>query len=105
MVAIDASVMCFRRSDRAPRIQRMELRRRAKLSFVLMYAIMSAYESSLLSLSFPAMRLIVLAAEGPAPPVQENTSGVKVAFSISITRCSYFLFLVFMVFLGFVDVL
>ena len=44
---------------------------------------MSEEESSFLSLSFPAIRSITFDADGPAPPVQEETSGLKVACSTS----------------------
>ena len=53
---------------------------------------MSEYESSFLSLNFPAIRLITFEADGPAPPVQEKTSGLKEAFSTSRIRCSYLSF-------------
>ena len=50
--------------------------------------------TSFLSLSFPAIRLITFDADGPAPPVQEKTSGLKVACSTSRIRCSYFSFFI-----------
>ena len=55
---------------------------------------MSEWESSFLSLSFPAIRLITFDADGPAPPVQEKTSGLKVACSTSRICCSYFSFFI-----------
>ena len=91
-VPIEASTASRRRSDREPRRQRMELRKSAKLIFVLIQVIMSEYESSFLSLNFPAIRLITFEADGPAPPVQEKTSGLKEAFSTSRIRCSYLSF-------------
>ena len=53
---------------------------------------MSEYESSFLSLNFPAIRLITFEADGPAPSVQEKTSGLKETFSTSRIRCSYLSF-------------
>ena len=56
-VPIEARTIPRRRSDREPRRQRMELRRGAKLIFVLTHVMMSEYKSSF-SLKFPAIRLI-----------------------------------------------
>ena len=55
---------------------------------------MSAYESTLFSLIFKARRSITFDADGPAPPVQANISGLKLLFSTSMIRCSYFNFFI-----------
>ena len=39
--------------------------------------------------NFEARHLSVTEADGPVPPVRENTSGVKEDDSTSSTRCSY----------------
>ena len=62
----------------------MELRKRAKLSFVLMYVITSEYESSFLSLILEANLCKAFDADGTAPPVHEKINGEKMAFSTSI---------------------
>ena len=71
----------------------MELRKRAKLNFVLIYVITSEYESSFLSLILEANLCMAFHADGQAPPVHEKINGQKVAFSTSIILCSYFSFL------------
>ena len=50
---------------------------------------MAAYGQSSFSLIRSARRLNVVAQAGPIPPVDENTSGTKLAPSTSRTRCSY----------------
>ena len=74
-------------------MHKIALRRREKLNFVLMYVIISEYESSVFSLSLVAILFITFAADGPAPPEQEKTRGANVAFSTSIIRFSYFCYL------------
>ena len=93
MVPLDASTAGRLRMERVPRRQSMELRKRAKLNFVLMYVITSEYESSFLSLILKANLCMAFDADGPAPPVHEKINGQKVAFSTSIILCSYFSFL------------
>ena len=77
-------------------IHRMELFSSAKLIFVRINDITSEYFSSLFSI-FWASRFMTLLAEGPAPPVDENTSGLKVLFSTSLFLCSYLSFFEFFV--------
>ena len=77
---------------------RMELFSSAKLIFVRMNDITSEYFSSLFSEIFWASRFMTLLAEGPAPPVDENTRGLKVLFSTSLILCSYEFFEFFVVF-------
>ena len=93
MVPIDASTAGRLRMERAPRRQSMELHRRAKLNFVLMYVITSEYESSFLSLILEANLCKAFDADGPAPLVHEKINGQKMASSTSIILCSYFSFL------------
>ena len=93
MVPIDASTAGRLRIERAPRRQSMELHRRAKLNFVLMYVITSEYESSFLSLILEANLCMAFDADGPAPPVHEKINGQKMASSTSIILCSYSSFL------------
>ena len=88
----ESSLGSFRFSDLQPRMHKTELRSNAKLTFVLMYPMTSAYDSMLFSLIFKARRDITLDADGPAPPVHAKTRGLKVLFSTSIIRCSYFNF-------------
>ena len=82
-VPIEASTTPRRRSAREPRRQRTELRKSSKLIFVLIWSMMSEYESSFLSLNFPAIRSITSDADGLAHPVQK-TSGLKESFSNSL---------------------
>ena len=77
MVPIDTSTAGCRRMEPAPRRQSMELRKRAKLNFVLMYVITSEYESSFLTLIVEANLCMVFDADGPAPPVKEKINGQK----------------------------
>ena len=93
MVPMEASTLYFFRNERDPRMHKIALRRREKLNFVLMYVIISEYESSVFSLSLVAILFITFAADGPAPPEHEKTRGANVAFSTSIIRFSYFCFL------------
>ena len=67
-----------------PLIHRMELFSSVKLTFVRMNDITSEYFSSLLSEIFWATRFMTFLAEGPAPPVDESTRGLKVLFSTSL---------------------
>ena len=76
-----------------PLMHRMELFSSAKLIFVRMNDITSEYFSSLFSEIFWASRFMTLLAERPAPPVDENTRGLKVLFSMSLILCSYLSFL------------
>ena len=64
--------------------------RRANLILVSMYVIASQYDSSFFSAILLASCFIMRVAENPAPPMQENTNGTKLLFSMSIIRCSYF---------------
>ena len=93
MVPLDASTAGRRRMERAPRRQSMEVRKRAKLNFVLMYVITSEYESSSLSLILERNLCMAFDADGLAPPVHEKINGQKVALSTSIIICSYLSFL------------
>ena len=70
-----------------PLMHRMELFSSAKLIFVRMNDITSEYFSSLFWTDF--LGRFILIAEGPAPPVDENTRGLKVLFSTSLILCSY----------------
>ena len=90
MVPIDASTAGRRRMEHEPGWQSMELRKRAKLNFVLMYVITSEYESSFLSLTLEANICMAFDAEGPAPPVHQKINGQKAAFSTPIILSSYF---------------
>ena len=75
MVPIDASTAGRRRMERAPRRQSMELRKRAKLNFVLMYVITYENEYSFLSLILEANLCMAFDADGPAFPVHEKING------------------------------
>ena len=46
IVPMEASTLYFFHNERDPRMHRIALRKREKLNFVLMYVIMSEYESS-----------------------------------------------------------
>ena len=80
-----------------PLMHRMELFNSAKLIFVRMNDITSEHFSSLFTQIFWASRFMTLLAEGPAPPVDENTRGLKVLFSTSLILCSYLSFFEFFV--------
>ena len=79
--------------ERVTRRQSMELHKRAKLNFVLMYVSNSEYESSFLSLIPQANLCIAFDADEPSPSVQQKINGQKLVFSTSIILCSYFSFL------------
>ena len=64
MVPMEASTLYFFRNERDPRMHKIALRRREKLNFVLMYVIISEYESSVFSLSLVAILFITFAADG-----------------------------------------
>ena len=70
-------------------INRIELLRSAKLSFVLITSTTSAYGSEVLPLRSTATLVAILDAGGPAPPVVAKTSGWKRFFSTFTIRCSY----------------
>ena len=72
MVPIDTSTAGRWRTQRAPPRQSTELRKRAKLIFVLMYVLKSEYESSFLSLILESNRCMAFDADGAAPPGHER---------------------------------
>ena len=74
-------------------MHRMELFSSGKLISVWVNDITSEYFSSLFSEIFWASSFMTLLAEGPAPPVDENTRGLKVMFSTSLILCPYLSFL------------
>ena len=71
------SISCFLFdfSDLQPFVQKIQLLSRAKLSFVLMYELTSAYGSFLLSLIKLPSPLIALVANGPVFSMHEKISG------------------------------
>ena len=93
MVPIDASIACHPRMEPAPLRQIMELRKRAKLVFVLMYLITAEYESAFLSINLEANLCMIFEAEGPFPSIHEKINGQKVVFWTLTILCSYFSFL------------
>ena len=67
----------------------MLARIKAKLSLQRIQLVTAEYGNDHFSLKSPVIRLNVVAAAGPAPPVAANTSEVKEAISTSLTLCSY----------------
>lgn len=78
----------LRYDDLEPRIQIMELRRRATFNLQRMDHRVSQYLDSVFSAIRDASRLKKQEANLPMPPVVEKTSGVKELCSTSRSRCS-----------------
>ena len=99
MVPIAASTAGRELMERASRMQSMQLRKSAKLTFVIMHVITSEYERSFLSLILEASLCVAFDADWSAPPAYEKINEENVVFSNSIIFCSYFSFLMYSLYL------